>query len=92
MKAWRRTSLGTRLALAIGVLALVVFAVVGTVLVTSSKRYLERQFDTQIAKNQDSWKAKGYAQQPPGWYSVAFTVKGGQATQIHGGTPPDDVG
>jgi two-component system OmpR family sensor kinase len=91
VRAWHRTSLGTRLALAIGVLALVVFAIVGTVLVTSAKRYLERQFDNQIAKNQDVWKAKGYAQQPQGWFSVAFTMQNGRAVQIPGGSPPTDV-
>jgi two-component system OmpR family sensor kinase len=92
VKVWRRTSLGTRLALAIGVLALVVFAIVGAVLVRSAQRYLGRQFDGQIAKNQEAWKNKApIPPQPLGWYSVAFTVHNGQATQINGGTPPEDV-
>lgn len=93
MNAWRRTSLGTRLALAIGVLALVVFAIVGAVLVTSSKRYLERQFDTQIAKNQDGWKGKPYIpQQPLGWYTATFAVNNGKATLLDSGSSsPADV-
>lgn len=91
MNAWRRTSLGTRLALAIGVLALVVFAIVGAVLVNSAQRYLGRQFDGQIAKNQEVWKSKAsIPQQPQGWYSVAFTFQNGQASPVPGGSPPDD--
>jgi two-component system OmpR family sensor kinase len=90
---WRRTPLGTRLALAIGLLCLVVFGIVGTVLVLSAQGYLERQFDLTISKNQDSWKSKNYVpSQPQGWYSVAFTVQDGKATPSdEGQAPTEDI-
>ncbi|TCO50760.1 sensor histidine kinase [Actinocrispum wychmicini] len=83
MNRWRRTSLGTRLALAIGVLSLVVFAIVGIVLVDRTRHFLESQFDANITKSQQMWAAKSKYQQPlpqsPGWYSATFTVYGGKA-------------
>jgi two-component system OmpR family sensor kinase len=91
---WRRTPLGTRLALALGALSLVVFGIVGTVLVTSTRDYLERQFDDQIGQNQEVWKGKSYITPPPkDWYTVAFTVTNGRATLAPrpGSTAPDDL-
>jgi two-component system OmpR family sensor kinase len=44
--------LGTRLALGLGALALVVFAVVGTALTTYMRDYLSAQLDTQLAQAQ----------------------------------------
>ncbi|OAH13003.1 sensor histidine kinase [Streptomyces jeddahensis] len=44
--------LGTRLALGLGVLALVVFAVVGTALTTYMRDYLSNQLDQQLAQAQ----------------------------------------
>ncbi|MEU0025979.1 HAMP domain-containing sensor histidine kinase [Streptomyces sp. NPDC006335] len=50
--AYRRMRLGTRLALGLGALALVVFAVVGTALTTYMRDYLSAQLDTQLAQAQ----------------------------------------
>ncbi|MEV5438874.1 HAMP domain-containing sensor histidine kinase [Streptomyces sp. NPDC052682] len=50
--AYRRLRLGTRLALGLGALALVVFAVVGTALTTYMRDYLSAQLDTQLAQAQ----------------------------------------
>ena len=47
-RAYRRLRLGTRLALGLGALALVVFAVVGTALTTYMRDYLSNQLDTQL--------------------------------------------
>ncbi|MGW0599024.1 ATP-binding protein [Streptomyces sp. NPDC002776] len=51
-RAYGRTRLGTRLALGVGALALVVFAVVGTALTTYMRDYLSAQLDTQLAQAQ----------------------------------------
>ncbi|MCL7424620.1 HAMP domain-containing sensor histidine kinase [Streptomyces sp. YS415] len=51
-RAYGRTRLGTRLALGVGTLALVVFAVVGTALTTYMRDYLSAQLDTQLAQAQ----------------------------------------
>ncbi|MEV6479933.1 HAMP domain-containing sensor histidine kinase [Streptomyces sp. NPDC051576] len=45
---WRRLRLGTRLALGLGALALVAFAVVGTALTTYMRDYLSAQLDDQL--------------------------------------------
>jgi two-component system OmpR family sensor kinase len=96
---WRRVALGTRLALAIGVLSLVVFAIVGTVLVVGTRNFLGHQFDTQIAKSQSSWASKTKQQYqlpgpPPGWYSATFAIGNGRATLLESNPPdlpdPDD--
>jgi two-component system OmpR family sensor kinase len=51
-RAYRGMRLGTRLALGLGALALVVFAVVGTALTTYMRDYLSAQLDTQLAQAQ----------------------------------------
>ncbi|MDT9695069.1 HAMP domain-containing sensor histidine kinase [Streptomyces sp. P17] len=51
-RAYGRLRLGTRLALGLGVLSLVVFAVVGTALTTYMRDYLSAQLDTQLAQGQ----------------------------------------
>ncbi|MFE6176474.1 ATP-binding protein [Streptomyces sp. NPDC056464] len=51
-RAYRGMRLGTRLALGLGVLSLVVFAVVGTALTTYMRDYLSAQLDTQLAHGQ----------------------------------------
>jgi two-component system OmpR family sensor kinase len=51
-RAYRRMRLGTRLALGLGALSLVVFAVVGTALTTYMRDYLSAQLDTQLAQAQ----------------------------------------
>ncbi|MEU6547413.1 HAMP domain-containing sensor histidine kinase [Streptomyces sp. NPDC046859] len=51
-RAYRAMRLGTRLALGLAVLALTVFAVVGTALTTYMRDYLAAQLDTQLAQGQ----------------------------------------
>ncbi|MFE0675421.1 sensor histidine kinase [Streptomyces sp. NPDC058867] len=51
-RAYGRLRLGTRLALGLGALALVVFAVVGTALTTYMRDYLSAQLDQQLAQAQ----------------------------------------
>ncbi|MFE0450565.1 ATP-binding protein [Streptomyces sp. NPDC058914] len=51
-RTYRGMRLGTRLALGLGVLSLVVFAVVGTALTTYMRDYLSSQLDTQLAQAQ----------------------------------------
>lgn len=51
-RTYRRMRLGTRLALGLGVLSLVVFGVVGTALTTYMRDYLSAQLDTQLAQGQ----------------------------------------
>ncbi|MGW5637249.1 sensor histidine kinase [Streptomyces sp. NPDC003832] len=51
-QAYGRLRLGTRLALGLGALALVVFAVVGTALTTYMRDYLSAQLDQQLAQAQ----------------------------------------
>ncbi|MEU4466636.1 HAMP domain-containing sensor histidine kinase [Streptomyces sp. NPDC024017] len=51
-RVYRRMRLGTRLALGLGALSLVVFAVVGTALTTYMRDYLSAQLDTQLAQAQ----------------------------------------
>lgn len=83
--AYRRTRLGTRLALGIGVLSLVVFAVVGTALTTYMKEYLERQLGeqmklVQVTQSKDA-QAHGTVQRRPyyGWFTAVYDVSGGTA-------------
>ncbi|MFF3330908.1 sensor histidine kinase [Streptomyces sp. NPDC002888] len=51
-QSYRRLRLGTRLALGLGVLSLVVFAVVGNVLTMYMRDYLSAQLDTTLAQGQ----------------------------------------
>ncbi|MGW1951290.1 sensor histidine kinase [Streptomyces sp. NPDC001920] len=51
-RTYGRLRLGTRLALGLGALSLVVFAVVGTALTTYMRDYLSAQLDTQLAQAQ----------------------------------------
>ncbi|CAM4033099.1 cell wall metabolism sensor histidine kinase WalK [Kibdelosporangium persicum] len=90
MNRWQRTPLGTRLALALGVLSLVVFGIVGTVLVTSTSDFLARQLDDQIAKTQQEqvpavrtkWKP------PYTWYQIRYNPSTGGAEEVAGGGLP----
>jgi two-component system OmpR family sensor kinase len=88
MNRWHRTPLGTRLALALGVLSLVVFGIVGTVLVTSTRKFLEGQLDQQITKTQVDqatylnktvqykWKA------PQDWQQIVYDPATGTVSPI----------
>ncbi|MFD5096721.1 sensor histidine kinase [Amycolatopsis thailandensis] len=94
--AWRRSRLGTRLALGLGALALVVFAVVGTVMVGIMKGYLNDRLDEQLAKTQISQVPSlrtthgGKPQQSYGWFSAVFSVQNGDALPQDGGSLPPD--
>jgi two-component system OmpR family sensor kinase len=90
---WRRTPLGTRLALAMGALSLVVFAIVGTVLVTSTRRYMQGQFDTQIAKvESDQANYMEKSKTPVSWYSATFDMRGDKAVpRSDSPQPPEDI-
>ncbi|MEU6534444.1 sensor histidine kinase [Streptomyces sp. NPDC047000] len=81
--AWRRLRLGTRLALGLGVLSLLVFAVVGTALTTYMRDYLERQQAAQlklvqVVQSKDA-AAHGTVRRQPyyGWYTAVYDVSGG---------------
>ncbi|MFE5262014.1 sensor histidine kinase [Streptomyces coelicoflavus] len=84
-RAYRGSRLGTRLTLGLGVLSLVVFAVVGTVLTTYMREYLERQLAdqmklVQVVQSKDA-AAHGTVERKPyyGWYTAVYDVSGGAA-------------
>ncbi|MEV1023116.1 HAMP domain-containing sensor histidine kinase [Streptomyces sp. NPDC050264] len=92
--AYRRLRLGTRLALGLGALALVVFAVVGTALTTYMRDYLTHQLDDQlglaqvaqsksIAENGTLQGKKYYR-----WYYAVYDVSGRDAEL----RSPEDAG
>jgi two-component system, OmpR family, sensor kinase len=101
--SWRRLRLATRLALGIGVLALVVFAVVGTVLVTTMRDYLSQRQDEQLTMSQieQTKRLHDYPNPrrtppPPRSsfidFNSVFQVDGGTARPKDGGTLPEDTG
>ncbi|MFJ6074156.1 ATP-binding protein [Streptomyces sp. NPDC093065] len=84
-RAYRGSRLGTRLALGLGVLSLVVFAVVGTALTAYMREYLERQLAdqmklVQVVQSKDA-AAHGTVERKPyyGWYTAVYDVSGGSA-------------
>ena len=97
MRSSRRLRLGTQLALGLGVLALLVFAVVGTVLVTTMHGYLAKRLDEQLAMSQSDQvtrlhKYPGTATHPPyNWFSAVFQVSNGTASSMPDGELPSDV-
>lgn len=82
-RTYRGMRLGTRLALGLGALALMVFAVVGTALTTSMRDYLSAQLNEQLAIAQvaqsksivesGSLTGKKYW----GWYYAVYDVRDG---------------
>ncbi|MET8223190.1 HAMP domain-containing sensor histidine kinase [Streptomyces sp. NPDC005301] len=85
LTTYRRLRLGTRLALGLGVLALIVFAIVGTALTTYMRDYLERQLGdqlklVQVVQSKDA-EAHGTVRRQPyyGWYTAVYDVSGGAA-------------
>ncbi|MFJ4620204.1 sensor histidine kinase [Streptomyces sp. NPDC088812] len=82
-QAYRRLRLGTRLALALGVLSLVVFAVVGTALTTYMRDYLSQQLNEQlrIAQVAQSKSIATYGtlegKKYYGWYYAVYDVSDG---------------
>ncbi len=83
-RAYRGLGLGTRLALGIGVLALVVFAVVGAILIYRMEHYLERQLDdelrgAQLDQTSDVKEHGGLTSGTYGWYTAVYDVSDGVA-------------
>ncbi|MGW1288620.1 sensor histidine kinase [Streptomyces sp. NPDC001118] len=84
-QSYQRLRLGTRLALGLGLLALVVFAVVGTALTTYMREYLSNQLDDQLGLAQvaqsksvaetGTLQGKKYFR----WYYAVYDVSGGNA-------------
>ncbi|MFF5496938.1 sensor histidine kinase [Streptomyces aquilus] len=81
--AYRRMRLGTRLALGLGALALVVFGVVGTVLTTYMRDYLSNQLNEQLSIAQVA-QSKSIAESGSlagkkywHWYYAVYDVKNG---------------
>ncbi len=81
-RTYRRLRLGTRLALGLGVLSLVVFAVVGWSLTTYMRDYLENQLGYQLKVVQTvqakDAEANGTVRQKPywGWFTAVYDVSG----------------
>ncbi|SEQ28261.1 two-component system, OmpR family, sensor kinase [Lentzea xinjiangensis] len=89
---WR---LGTRLALALGALALTVFVIVGWVMVTSMQTFLDRRLDDQIAiSQQGAAKEVEYhlkvSKLPPDWFAVVYKVENGELRAQPGDQQPED--
>ncbi|WP_405528641.1 HAMP domain-containing histidine kinase [Streptomyces canus] len=81
--AYRRMRLGTRLALGLGAMALVVFAVVGTALTTYMRDYLSAQLNEQLSLAQVA-QSKSIAESGTltgkkywSWYYAVYDVKDG---------------
>lgn len=94
---WRRVRLGTRLALGVGVLSLIVFAVVGTALTMYMRDYLERQVSdqmklVQVVQSKDA-QAHGIVQRKPyyGWYTAVYDVSGTTPKLREPSDVPDDT-
>ncbi|MFD0312335.1 sensor histidine kinase [Streptomyces sp. NPDC127119] len=95
--SYRRLRLGTRLALGMGVLSLVVFAVVGTALSTYMRDYLERQLNDQMklvqtTQSKDA-QAHGTVERRPyyGWYTAVYDVSGDSAVLRKPSDVPKDT-
>ncbi|PAZ10546.1 sensor histidine kinase [Streptomyces sp. SA15] len=99
-RTYRRMRLGTRLALGLGALALVVFAVVGTALTTYMRDYLSAQLNDQLRLTQtaqsksiaDSGTLQGKRYYR--WYYAVYDVSDGAAVlrkPENTGDVPEDV-
>lgn len=96
-ETYRRLRLGTRLALGLGVMSLVVFAVVGTALTTYMHDYLENQLGYQLkvvqtVQSKDA-EANGTVKQKPywGWFTAVYDVKGDAAVLRQPSDIPHDT-
>ncbi|KPH98383.1 integral membrane sensor signal transduction histidine kinase [Actinobacteria bacterium OK074] len=84
-QTYRRMRLGTRIALGLGALSLVVFAVVGTALTAYMRGYLERQLSDQLSLVQvvqaKDAKANGTVQKQAyyRWYTAVYDLTDGSA-------------
>ncbi|MBB4685472.1 sensor histidine kinase [Amycolatopsis jiangsuensis] len=93
--AWRASRLGTRLAFGLGAVALVVFAIVGTLTVGLMQDYLSRRLDDQLKTSQVSQvpHLRTSTDNPEtvySWYSAVFAVSNGSAVMQPGGALPSD--
>jgi len=93
--SWRRLRLGTQLTLGLAVLTLIVFAVVGTVLVTSMREYLAKRLDEQLTMSQVNEVSRlSHYPGPPravyGWFSAVYQVDNGVASQKWVGVLPEE--
>ncbi|MEV4604437.1 HAMP domain-containing sensor histidine kinase [Amycolatopsis sp. NPDC049253] len=94
--AWRASRLGTRLAFGLGALALVVFAIVGTVTVGFMHGYLDRRLDEQLRTSQVAQvpglrSSHGNPEAVYSWFSAVFEVDRGVATPQPGSNLPTDI-
>ncbi len=95
---YRRLRLGTRLALGMGVLSLVVFAVVGAALSMYMREYLERQLSDQMTHVQTTQSKDvadyGSVQAKPywGWYTASYEVTSGTPVLREPADVPKDSG
>ncbi|QYN16582.1 cell wall metabolism sensor histidine kinase WalK [Amycolatopsis sp. DSM 110486] len=94
--AWRASRLGTRLAFGLGALALVVFAIVGTVTVGFMHGYLGRRLDEQLKTSQVAQvpglrSSHGNPEIVYSWFSAVFEVDRGVATPQPGSNLPTDI-
>ncbi|MFI8308336.1 sensor histidine kinase [Streptomyces sp. NPDC085927] len=95
--SYRGLRLGTRLALGVGVLALVVFAVVGATLTMYMKDYLEHQLGTQLKLVQTvqakDAAAHGTVRRKPyyGWYTAVYDVSDGSVALRRPADVPGDI-
>jgi two-component system, OmpR family, sensor kinase len=89
VSGWRRLRLGTQISLLLGVLALVVFGLVGVVTVTSMSSYLDRRLDDQLAQVhseecREVVAGPGIRQVPRAWVAGVLDVAGdGTVTWEH---------
>ncbi|MFE9679957.1 sensor histidine kinase [Streptomyces sp. NPDC006285] len=95
--AYRRLRLGTRLALGMGVLALIVFTVVSTGLTAHMRSYLERQLNNQmklvqVTQSKDA-RAHGTVERRPyyGWYTAVYDVTDDSAVLRRPSDVPKDT-
>ncbi|WP_112262676.1 sensor histidine kinase [Lentzea terrae] len=89
---WR---LGTRLALGLGALALTVFVIVGWVMVTSMKDFLDRRLDQQMEISQKgaAYEVEHYdkvSKLPPDWFAVIYKMQNGELRPQPGEQQPED--
>ncbi|GGM11852.1 two-component sensor histidine kinase [Streptomyces fumigatiscleroticus] len=96
-RAYGRLRLGTRLALGLGALSLLVFAVVGTALTTYMRDYLERQLGeqmklVQVVQTKDAAEHGTVQRQPYyGWYTAVYDVSDGSAVLRRPADVPSDT-
>ncbi|CAM5590247.1 hypothetical protein SGLAM104S_04800 [Streptomyces glaucescens] len=96
-RARRGMRLGTRLALGLGVLSLLVFAVVGTALTAYMRDYLERQLVdqlrlVQVVQSKDAAEHGTVRRKPYyGWYTAVYDVTGGEARLRRPSDVPGDT-